>query len=407
MLNLLHIFPDEPKFFRFATEFFNKPGIVNHWLILTEGTQKNISEQTPNSSYVNSILLSATEVKHKILKEIYQSNICVVHYADHQLGELVQIASDYVPIIIQFWGGDYSSSLIPPIALFEKESYKSLILAESKLQWAPQLLAKSYHFLRWKFDSRRNSYLSKFSSAHRFCFLLGSIESELFPDLFATKALDWKVVYESFCDNEDFVEDPTDGIVNVLLGNSGNISNNHIDALKALTVSSMTLGQCFCPLSYGGSTDSNSKIIKEGYKLLGDKFIPLVDFLPLTVYRKMLASCQVVIMNQIRQQALGNILWALNTGRTVYLNPQGLLSKYFKRHGFYVFDLTDLTSKKHKTLPLVTKSQAEINQLKVREHWANDGLDLENELRQIIDSFTPQTTASHASAHAPLRQRGR
>ena len=121
----------------------------------------------------------------------------------------------------------------------------------------------------------------------------------------------------------------------------------------------------------------------------------------------MLASCQVVIMNQIRQQALGNILWALNTGRTVYFNPQGLLSKYFKRHGFHVFDLTDLNAKKHKTIPLITRSQAEINRLKVREHWTDNGLDLENELRQIIDSFTPQIAAGRASARAQLRRRGR
>jgi dTDP-N-acetylfucosamine:lipid II N-acetylfucosaminyltransferase len=73
------------------------------------------------------------------------------------------------------------------------------------------------------------------------------------------------------------------------------------------------------PLSYG-DTRYREVVIGAGRRLFGDRFRPLVGFLPLEDYRTVMSQCGHVVMNQCRQQALGNIFDALWRGARVYMN---------------------------------------------------------------------------------------
>ena len=57
------------------------------------------------------------------------------------------------------------------------------------------------------------------------------------------------------------------------------------------------------------------------------KFMPKID------YFAILESTDYVRMNHCRQQGLGNILWGLATGRTIYLNQRGPIFKACMDHG--------------------------------------------------------------------------
>ncbi|MBO0583150.1 hypothetical protein EXQ44_15140 [Clostridium botulinum] len=109
----------------------------------------------------------------------------------------------------------------------------------------------------------------------------------------------------------------------ILLGNSGDPSNNHIDILYELKKFNDKNFCIICPLSYG---DENyiSIIIDIGTKLFGSKFIPLRDFLNPREYCYILEQVDVVIMNHRRQQAVSNILALIYLGKKIYmknLNP--------------------------------------------------------------------------------------
>lgn len=105
----------------------------------------------------------------------------------------------------------------------------------------------------------------------------------------------------------------------IQVGNSATFSNNHLDVFD--TLSRMDLGtRCVvAPLGYGDSR-YRAVVTDAGKRLLGERFRPLEEFVPLEEYRTILRQCGHVIMNQSRQQALGNIIEALWRGARVYLN---------------------------------------------------------------------------------------
>lgn len=126
---------------------------------------------------------------------------------------------------------------------------------------------------------------------------------------------------------------------NILMGNSASWTNNHCDAFKLIR-DQLDLGsrKVIVPLSYGDS-DYRGKVIEVGEKILGDNFCPLIDFLPTEEYIKIIQSCSVVIMNHLRQQAMGNIIISTMLGAKVFLNSSSMLFKWLQDKGFVVGDV--------------------------------------------------------------------
>lgn len=121
------------------------------------------------------------------------------------------------------------------------------------------------------------------------------------------------------------------GEKNVLLGNSGSESNNHINALKLLYNNKSEIKKLYCPLSYGGSKKYQQAVINCGKKLFGDKFIPLIDFIPLSEYQKILTQIDIGIFNHNRQEGLANIWSLMFLGKTIYLKESNASAKHFQR----------------------------------------------------------------------------
>src|SRR5690606_25000226 len=97
------------------------------------------------------------------------------------------------------------------------------------------------------------------------------------------------------------------------------------------------------PLSYGNS-HYREKIIEEGRRIFGDRFIPVIDFLSLEEYIDLLRSCSTVIMNHLRQQAAGNLYISLYLGARVYLDPANPLYDEFRSNGLSVYKLNEISA---------------------------------------------------------------
>ena len=128
---------------------------------------------------------------------------------------------------------------------------------------------------------------------------------------------------------------------NILVGNSASQTNNHVDIFHMLARHNLGSRKVIVPLSYGDPI-YRKNLIACGNEILGDAFMPLVDFLPLDQYCSIVASCNVVVMNQLRQQALGNIGAALYQGAHVFLDPMNPLYRLFKENGAFVRSTHDL-----------------------------------------------------------------
>lgn len=145
---------------------------------------------------------------------------------------------------------------------------------------------------------------------------------------------------------------------NILLGNSASETNNHLEMFGILSKHDLKSRKVIVPLSYGNS-EYRLNIIDAGKRVLRDAFVPLVDYMPLNEYSSIMASCSVVIMNHLRQQALGNIGTALYQGAHVFLDPSNPAYQFFKEKKAVVHSTQNLLSD---SLPLTGLNDEEISQ---------------------------------------------
>ncbi len=134
----------------------------------------------------------------------------------------------------------------------------------------------------------------------------------------------------------------------IQIGNSADPSNNHIEVLKKLEKYKDENIEIICPLSYG-NIGYRDNIIREGNRIFGKKFIPLIDFLPFDEYLELLAKTDIAIFNHRRQQAMGNISTLLGLGKKVYIRNDITTWQFCAEHGFNVYssngDFADIFDK--------------------------------------------------------------
>ncbi len=132
--------------------------------------------------------------------------------------------------------------------------------------------------------------------------------------------------------------------INILVGNSADATNNHAEVFEQLLAYIHEDIQIFCPLSYGPS-DNAQHIAKLGRELFGDKFLPLLDFIPLEEYSELLGQIDIAVFAHKRQQAMGNIITLLGLGKKVFMRRDITSWAEFTRLGLVVFDVSQLDVK--------------------------------------------------------------
>jgi dTDP-N-acetylfucosamine:lipid II N-acetylfucosaminyltransferase len=104
----------------------------------------------------------------------------------------------------------------------------------------------------------------------------------------------------------------------ILIGNSADPTNNHLDILDKISILKNDNIEVICPLSYGNS-EYAKKVIHAGRTIFGENFKPLINFIPLLEYAKILVKVDMAIFAHKRQQGLGNLITLLGLGKKVYL----------------------------------------------------------------------------------------
>lgn len=103
----------------------------------------------------------------------------------------------------------------------------------------------------------------------------------------------------------------------LLLGHSGSIWLNHLDALEGLDQLDLEFDQIILPCSYGD--ERYISYLKESLKEKSEKIQFIDYFLPYEEYVKVLEKCKFFFINTDRQIALGNILFFLYYGGYVVI----------------------------------------------------------------------------------------
>lgn len=159
---------------------------------------------------------------------------------------------------------------------------------------------------------------------------------------------------------------PHEGI-NILLGNSADPSNNHIDALEKLRPYTAENIQIFCPLSYGDA-EYAKQVADYGESIFGDKFNPLLEFMRFDEYKKLLAKIDIAIFNHKRQQGIGNITTLLGLGKSVYMRSDITSWGFFNQLGVKLFDVKELD------LQRISQDEVMKNRKIISNYFSKDSL---------------------------------
>lgn len=130
----------------------------------------------------------------------------------------------------------------------------------------------------------------------------------------------------------------------IQIGNSGDSSNLHLEALDLLKGFAEENIKIFMPLSYGGTEDYKNSVIKHGKKIYGEKFVPMLDFLSPDAYGAYLSSIDIALFNNNRQQALGNIYALLYLEKKVFIKSDTTMwDSISDELGLGVYEINTLT----------------------------------------------------------------
>lgn len=127
----------------------------------------------------------------------------------------------------------------------------------------------------------------------------------------------------------------------IIVGNSATETNRHFEVFEMLAHLKDEDIEIICPLSYGDK-EYGQKVIEKGKEIFGDKFRALTDYMNIDDYRKLLATCDVGVFNNDRQQGMGNIRMLLAMGKKVFMRTNTSMWESFIDRGYKAFDINIL-----------------------------------------------------------------
>ena len=136
----------------------------------------------------------------------------------------------------------------------------------------------------------------------------------------------------------------------IWVGNCAAPNGNHVWVFEKLAGFSDDI-KIVSPISYGDARFMRY-IDEEGCRLLGNKFVPLKDFLPANEYYAKFLQANAFVFGHFRQCAVGNILMALFFGGKVFLSNRNPLLPMYKESGFDIYSIEDDLTEEFAVKPL-------------------------------------------------------
>lgn len=128
----------------------------------------------------------------------------------------------------------------------------------------------------------------------------------------------------------------------ILLGNSGAASNNHIAALNRLARFADEDIQIVCPLGYGAEREYINAVCREGERLFGSRFLPILDMLSKSAYNELLVSVDALVFEHDRQQGLFCVYCMLARGKKLYMRSTSPTLGMLRELGAAVIEVESL-----------------------------------------------------------------
>lgn len=361
-MKIAHIAPDQ-KFIDNAADIFESvyPG-QNTFFITTPKPWKFLKDERNYQNLTPFDILKGILTKNNIFK---QFDVVILHSLPaNYLLPLVFIKQKYIWI---GWGFDYYSRE------FESDPASSLLLTKTR---------DMYHSNK---NKNVNKSILKRLLGGKLIFHYAMKNLNVFSPVLPQE---FNLVRDKYNLNKSVKYSPwnygilerhlikgirTDGIETadcILLGNSATDTNNHVDALDVI-IKSRTNRKIYIPLSYGEDSYAEfvKTYIKANEKIAGGCII-LDSYMTIDEYNGIINDCGFVIMNHIRQQALGNIITMLYRGAKVFLRKESLVYKFFKEQGAVIYSVQELEDNPQLLEYHLSKNEIEKNRNILKLTWS-------------------------------------
>ena len=354
-----HIFPANVFFYSYIEDIYLLQEEKNNvfWVRGNESDNKYLKTSRPIT-----FIGDNEENIVSLLKKIRDTDKLFISWYDIFIGKCVLKANVPCKLYVYLMGGEFYDD--PP------GYHNKWLLDKKTIKIVNDLTRPRINFLRkpknWykiideiiqrnNFYKRLNEqYAEKSETIARIDYLItvphNQSEIELVSKLYPT--FQAKYLYGVFDQNVDLSINHTttrniepDNTLKILLGNSSNPTNNHLDAFFLLTKRLEKNYDIYAPLSYGD--DNYSKIVQEyATRIWKEKFHPITQFMEPSQYIDLLNSIDIVIMYHNRQQAYGNIITSLMLGKPVFMKKNNASFKTFSSIGIKsIFDIDFLNDK--------------------------------------------------------------
>lgn len=312
-MNILHIIDDE-KFIGLCIKTFKIEHVKNHYLKSNELSKDFLKQNKIDTIFIH--FLKDSEVAF-----LSENNITT-------------------PIIWMFWGADGFS--LPGFYSYFLDQQSKRFLYKIKISTGFVPFMK--HFIKLNFKSILNhlpATKTKLSVINNFDSIVPIVPGDyhLIKDKYKVTAPLFHFNYVTPIENK--IDSETKN-VNILLGNSADITNNHISVLEELQKHDLRNRKVYIPLNYG-NTEYKEHLLGYLNKMDNEGIIPIIDFMPFNEYSEMINSCSIMIMNHHRQQALGNIIIGFCNGCTIYMSSKSSLYDYLTSKGFIIKEMENLS----------------------------------------------------------------
>lgn len=369
---ILHLIPDD-KFTDYAINQFSSLETPSEFLFVKDSPDYQIK----NLSNLNRVILitSGQEDYRDFIKKIDSYSAVIIHgFFYPWQEEIISHVHADSKIAWVCWGGEIYG----------------------RRQLLPHFLKNYTKFVYWKKQVKRffkskpllgNEYFSDLSTYKKINYCLTDMQEEYqFVKKFTHS--DMKYLWYNYYSIEETLGELQYEKMNgnnILVGNSCSIENNHLDAFNNLSKFEINNRKIIVPLSYGADWLRNI-ILKRCFNLFGNHFMPIIDFLALNDYNKLISSCSIMIMPHLRPQAQGNIITGLWLGAKVYLSQDSITYKYFQRIGAVVFSIeNDLIPGNKEALTALSDDIIEQNRAVMLREYGKDNMILR--INEIVEEL--------------------
>lgn len=368
-MKILHLATDD-KFIDHAFRVFEKvyPGL-NDVFVFTNKTPLTYVKLKPNRVVVKRS--GFFYKKPKLTRDVYNKYDLIIFHGltDTTFPEISNISHN-IPTVWLGWGVDYYTDFLAHIRLYmgvTEEIYNTLIANKPKTKLAKFIKGLIRAIRPNGRKVRAIERITLFSPVlpQEYEMVKAARIWECFPE-FAS----WN--YGTLEDNliKGFEgESVTDNAI--LVGNSATYTSNHAEIFDLLHKLKVSDRQVIAPLSYG-DPQLAKKLTSIGKKYFSQEFEPLMEFMPIQDYVATIKKCGYVIMNHVRQQAVGNIVIMLYLGARVFVRQENPVYGFFKNSGVVISTVQELEVQPELLNSPLTAQERASNRAIVSDYWGRE-----------------------------------